>query len=263
MMRSLYIGATGMMAQQLSLDVVANNLANANTTGYKKGRADFQDLMYQIIQEPGTTTNQAGLGPTGIQVGLGVRPAAVGKIFTQGDFLTTNNPLDVAIEGDGFFQIDLPNGETAYTRSGAFKINENGDLVTTENYLVNPNITIPADTLEVVITPEGDVSVRQPGNNTLNNLGTLEISRFPNPAGLLAIGKNLFQETESSGNPIASIPGENGTGTLAQRFLEGSNVSVVEEVVQMVTSQRAYEANSKVIQTADSLLSLAVNLKRA
>ena len=262
MMRSLYIGATGMVAQQLSLDVVANNLANANTTAYKKGRADFQDLMYQIVQEPGTTDTQAGLGPTGIQVGLGVRPAAVGKIFTQGDFLSTGNPLDVAIEGDGFFQIDLPNGDTAYTRAGAFKVDQDGNLVTPEGYLVNPNIVIPPDTLEVVITPEGDVSVRQPGNTALNNLGTLELSRFPNPAGLLAIGKNLFQETDSSGNPIVSVPGENGTGTLAQRFLEGSNVSVVEEVVQMVTSQRAYEANSKVIQTADSLLSLAVNLKK-
>jgi flagellar basal-body rod protein FlgG len=263
MLRSLYIGATGMIAQQLSLDVVANNLANANTTGYKKGRADFQDLMYQIVQEPGTTANQAGTGPTGIQVGLGVRPAAVGKIFTQGDFQSTNNPLDVAIEGDGFFQITLPNGESAYTRSGAFKINEDGYLTTAEGYLVEPNIALPADTLEITISAAGTVAVSQPNSSALNTVGELQVARFQNPAGLRAIGKNLFQETESSGAPTLAVPGEEGSGTLAQRFLEGSNVSVVEEVVQMVTSQRAYEANSKVIQTADQILQLALNLKRS
>lgn len=262
MLRSLYIGATGMNAQQIALDTVANNLANANTTGYKKSRAEFQDLMYQIVQEPGTTANQAGTGPTGIQIGLGVKPSAVGKIFTQGDFESTNNPLDVAIEGDGFFQVTLTNGETAYTRSGAFKLNEDGNIVTSDGYLVEPNITIPSDTLEISISADGIVSVRQPNTTALNTVGELQVARFQNPAGMRAIGKNLFQETESSGAPTLAVPGEDGSGTIAQRFLEGSNVSVVEEVVNMVTSQRAYEANSKVVQTADSILQLAVNLKR-
>ncbi len=262
MIRSLYTAATGMIAQQLNLDVIANNLANVNTTGFKKSKADFQDLMYQIIEEPGTTANQAGTSPNGIQIGLGTRTASVGKIHSQGDFQSTENPLDLAIEGDGFFQVTLPNGDTAYTRAGSFKLNETGQIVTADGFLLNPAITIPADTIGITISTDGKVSVKQPGVATATELGQLQIARFQNPAGLRAKGRNLFEETESSGAATLGNPGETGIGTIAQKFLEGSNVSVVEEIVQMVTGQRAYEANSKVIQTADSLLTIAISTKR-
>lgn len=262
MIRSLFTAATGMIAQQLNLDVIANNLANVNTPGFKKSKADFQDLMYQIIQEPGTAEGQRGSSPTGIQVGLGVRPAAVGKIHSQGDFESTQNPFDLAIEGDGFFQVNLPTGETVYTRSGALKLNQNGNIVTSDGYELQPAIQIPADALGVTVAADGTVTVRTPGSTTPTSAGQIQIARFQNPAGLRAKGKNQFEETESSGTATLGTPGENGLGTIAQGFLESSNVSVVEEIVQMVTGQRAYEANSKVIQTADNLLSNAINVKR-
>lgn len=262
MIRALFTAATGMIAQQLNLDVIANNLANVNTTGFKKSKADFQDLMYQVLQEPGVSTSQQGVSPTGIQVGLGVRPASVSKLFSEGDFESTNNPLDVAIEGDGFFQVTLPSGETAYTRSGAFKLNQDGTLVTADGFEITPTITVPPDALGITISTDGIVTVRQPNVATPTEVGQLQTVRFQNPAGLRAMGRNLFQETESSGTPTTGNPGENGFGTLAQGFLESSNVSVVEEIVQMVTGQRAYEANSKVIQTADAILSTAINVKR-
>ncbi len=261
MIRSLYTAATGMLAQQLNLDVIANNLANVNTPGFKKSRADFQDLMYQVIKEPGVTT-QTGGGPTGIQVGLGVRPEAVGKIFTQGDFVSTGNNLDVAIEGEGFLQVTLPNGNTAYTRSGALKLDQDGNLVTSDGYLISPTITIPANSLGITIAPDGTISARNPGSPTPTTVGSLETVRFQNPAGLRAMGKNLFEETAASGSAGTGTPGETGFGTLAQGFLESSNVTVVDEIVQMVTGQRAYEANSKVIQTADQILQNAINVKR-
>lgn len=259
MIRSLFTAATGMIAQQLNLDVIANNLANVNTPGYKKGKADFQDLMYQVVEEPGT---QQGTSPTGIQVGLGVRPAAVGKIHSQGDFESTSNPLDVAIEGDGFFQITLPNGETAYTRSGAFKLSKDGNLVNSDGYEMSPTITIPPDAIGITISSDGFVSVKQPGQTAETQVGQIQVARFQNPAGLRAMGRNLFQETESSGTATPGNPGETGLGTLAQGFLESSNVSIVEEIVQMVTGQRAYEANSKVVTTADQILQAAINVKR-
>ncbi len=262
MIRSLFTAATGMLAQQLNLDVIANNLANVNTNGFKKSKADFQDLMYQIVEEPGTTANQQGTSPTGIQIGLGVRPAAVGKIHSQGDFESTGNPFDVAIEGDGFFQITLPNGEQRYTRSGAFKQDETGILVNSDGYQLSPTITIPTDAIGITISSDGIVSVRQPGSTTLSQVGQIQTARFQNPAGLRASGRNLFEETEASGAATLGTPGDTGLGTLAQGFLESSNVSVVEEIVSMVTGQRAYEANSKVIQTADQLLSTAINVKR-
>jgi len=262
MIRALFTAATGMIAQQLNLDVIANNLANVNTNGYKKSRADFQSLMYQIAEEPGTSQNQTGTSPTGIQVGLGVRPAAVGKLFSQGDFQSTGNNLDMAIEGEGFFQVTTPAGDTVYTRNGAFKINENGELVTSDGYLVEPSITIPDDTLSVTIAADGIVNVRQPGSATPTQVGQLQTARFQNSAGLRAMGRSLFEETEASGAPTTGTPGEDGFGTIAQGFLESSNVSVVEEIVQMVTGQRAYEANSKVIQTSDQVLNTAINVKR-
>ena len=262
MIRSLYTAATGMVAQQINLDVTANNLANVNTAGYKKSRADFQDLMYQIVQEPGTLANQAGVSPTGIQIGLGAKPASIGKLHSQGDFQSTGNPLDVAIEGDGFFEITLPNGNPVYTRAGSFKLDATGVLVTSDGYQLSPPISIPSDATGITISTDGTVTVKLPGQAQPATAGDIQISRFPNPAGLRSYGKNLYEETESSGVPTPGIPGENGLGTLAQNYLEGSNVSVVEEIVQMVTGQRAYEANSKVIQTADQLLSTAVNIKR-
>ncbi|MCB0345858.1 MAG: flagellar basal-body rod protein FlgG [Bdellovibrionales bacterium] len=262
MLRSLFTAATGMLAQQLNLDVIANNLSNVNTTGFKKSRADFQDLMYQIVEEPGVAANAEGSGPTGIQIGLGVRPEAVGKVFTQGDFVSTGNSLDVAIEGDGFFQISLPNGDTNYSRNGAFKVNENGILVNSDGYELTPAITIPNDTIAINIARNGDVTIRQQGVAAATNVGSIQTVRFQNPAGLRAVGSNLFEETEASGSPTTGTPSESGYGALAGGFLESSNVSVVEEIVQMVTGQRAYEANSKVIQTADQILSSAINVKR-
>jgi flagellar basal-body rod protein FlgG len=261
MIRSLFTAATGMIAQQLNLDVIANNLANVNTPGYKKSRAEFQDLMYQITQEPGTVNTQ-GTGPAGIQVGLGVRPSTVGKLHSQGDFESTSNPFDIAIEGDGFFEVTLENGDSVYTRSGNFKLNEVGQMVTADGYLLNPAITVPPDALGVTVSPEGEVLVKQPGTAAATNIGQLQVARFQNPAGLRSRGRNFFEETEASGAPTLGNPGDQGFGTIAQGFIESSNVSVVEEVVQMVTGQRAYEANSKVIQTADQLLSNAINVKR-
>lgn len=262
MIRSLFTAATGMIAQQLNLDVIANNLANVNTNGFKKSKADFQDLMYQIVEEPGTTNGQQGTSPTGIQVGLGVRTAAVGKDHAQGDFESTSKPLDIAIEGDGFFQIQKLNGDLVYTRSGAFKLDESGILVTADGFQLQPAITIPQNATGITISTDGNVTITEPGVATPTNVGQIQVARFPNAPGLRAIGRNLFEETESSGSVILGVPGENGLGTLAQGFLEGSNVSVVEEIVKMVVGQRAYEANSKVVQTADQLLSNAINVKR-
>lgn len=263
MIRSLFTAATGMVAQQMNMDVVANNVANVNTAGFKKNRADFQDLMYQIVEEPGTSAQQTGTSPSGIQIGLGVRPAAVGKIHSQGDFQSTDNPLDIAIEGDGFFQVTVPStGETLYTRSGAFKIDSTGTLVNSDGYALTPPVVIPNNAVGITISADGQVNVKIPGQTQTNNVGTIQINRFQNPAGLKARGRNLLEQTDSSGAPTQSQPGLNGVGTLAQGYLESSNVSVVEEIVQMVTGQRAYEANSKVMQTADQILQTALNVKR-
>lgn len=262
MIRSLYTSTTGMVAQQLNLDTIANNLANVNTTGFKRSKTDFEDLMYQILEEPGTTANESGTSPSGIQIGLGVKPTAVGKIFSQGDAQNTSNPLDLMIEGDGFLQVQMPNGDTNYTRSGALKLNSSGEVVNSDGYRILPNITIPTDAVSITVSTDGTISVRQPGSSTLSQVGQLQIARFQNPTGMVAKGKNLLQESESSGAPQVVLPGENGAGTIAQGFLEGSNVSVVEEMVQMVTAQRAYEASSKVVQTADQMLNAALSVKR-
>ncbi len=263
MIRALYTAATGMHAQETNIDVIANNLANVNTTGFKKSRADFQDLMYQYLVEPGATTSQAGnQNPSGIQVGLGVKASSVQKVFTQGDLTSTGNQLDVAIEGDGFLQIQLPDGSAAFSRSGALRLDSQGQLVTPEGYVVDPGITIDTTAVAVSIGQDGTVSARTPGQTAETQVGTLTAIRFPNNAGLRAIGKNLYQETSSSGAPQTGTFGEEGFGRLAQGFLESSNVSVVEQVVTMITAQRAYEASSKAIQTSDDMLSQAINLKR-
>jgi flagellar basal-body rod protein FlgG len=262
MIRALYTSATGMNAQETNIDVISNNLANVNTTSFKKSRADFQDLMYQYVVQPGAPTSQSTLNPSGIQVGLGVKTAAVQKVFTQGDLTSTGNQLDVAIEGDGFFQITRPDGTLAYTRSGALQLNQNGELVTSDGYLISPGITLPNDAQGVTISKDGFVSVKQPGVAQATQVGQIAGVRFPNNSGLRVMGGNLYEETQASGAPLQGIFSQQGFGSVSQGFLESSNVSVVEQVVNMITAQRAYEASSKGITTADEMLSQAINLKR-
>lgn len=262
MIRALYTAATGMNAQETNLDVISNNLANVNTIGFKKGRADFQDLMYQYVVEPGAQTSQTTTNPTGVQVGLGVKTVAVQKMFTQGDMTSTGNQLDVAIEGDGFFQVLKPDGTFAYTRSGVFQLDFNGLLVTSDGYQVAPGITIPQDALGITVAQDGTITVKQPNQAVPTQVGQLIAVRFPNNAGLRAVGQNLYEETQASGAPVNGIFSQLGFGRLNQGFLESSNVSIVDEVVRLITGQRAYEASSKGITTADEMLNQAINLKR-
>ncbi len=262
MIRALYTAATGMNAQETNIDNISNNLANVNTVGFKKGRADFQDLMYQYTVAPGAQTSQITTNPTGVGVGLGVKTSSVQKVFTQGDLSSTGNQLDVAIEGDGFFQVLKPDGTFAYTRSGVFQLDFNGQLVTSDGYQVSPGITIPQDALGITIAQDGTVTVNQPNNPVPAQVGQLIGVRFPNNAGLRAVGQNLYEQTQASGPPVNGIFSQLGFGRLNQGFLESSNVSVVEQVVNMITAQRAYEASSKGITTADEMLSSVINLKR-
>ncbi len=262
MIRALWTAATGMGAQQISIDTIANNLANVNTTGFKKGRSDFQDLLYQTLRLAGTKSSSGTEVPTGIQVGHGVRLAAVQNIFLQGDFMQTMNELDITIEGKGFFQILKPDGEIGYTRSGAYKLDRDGRVVTSDGYPLEPEITIPNDSVNITIGPDGTVSVLQSTSTAATEAGNIELAMFPNEAGLKNIGKNLYSITDASGDAITGIPGEDGFGTVAQGFLEMSNVSVVEEMVNMIVSQRAYEINSKVVQTSDDMLRVVNSLKR-
>lgn len=261
MIRALWTAASGMEAQQLNIDVIANNLANVNTAGFKKSRADFQDLMYQTIKSTGAPSTNSTQIPAGIQIGLGTRTAAVNKMFTPGNINQTGNPLDVAIEGDGFFQIQMPDGTTGYSRAGSFKKDSQGRLVTSDGYPVLPEIVIPNNATSVTIGNDGTVSVLQAGQTTPTSVGTIQLASFSNPAGLSSTGHNLYQPTDSSGTATTGTAGQNGLGTLSQGFLEMSNVSVMEEMVNMIISQRAYETNSKVVQTADQMLQQANNLK--
>ena len=262
MIRSLWTSATGMQAQALNLDVISNNLANVNTSGFKKSRAEFQDLLYETIQPAGTPSSQDTAAPTGIQLGHGTRPSTVLKIFTQGNMENTKNELDLAIEGDGFFKIILPSGETAYTRNGAFKLDSSGRVVNSDGFAMEPEITIPSDAVSISVGMDGTVAVLQAGESIPSEIGTVGLSRFVNPAGLISMGKNLFTTSEASGDEITGTAGQDGLGTLAQGFLEMSNVSVVDEMVNMITAQRAYETNSKAIQAADDMLQIANNIKR-
>lgn len=262
MMRALWTAGTGMQAQQANIDVIANNLANVNTTGFKKSRTDFQDLMYQTIRAAGASTGPDTQLPSGIQVGHGVRQVATQKIYTQGNFQNTGNPLDVVIEGEGFFQIAMPDGSISYTRDGAFKKDGQGRIVTSEGYLLEPQITIPENALSISISGDGRVTAKIAGQNEAQDLGQIELARFINPAGLESTGRNLLKETAASGAPIRSNPGADGAGTLVQQYLEMSNVQIVEEMVNMIVAQRAYEINSKAITTSDEMLSQAANLKR-
>ncbi|MGD9172714.1 MAG: flagellar basal-body rod protein FlgG [Desulfobacterales bacterium] len=262
MIRSLWTSATGMQAQELNIDVIANNLANVNTSGFKKSRAEFQDLLYESMRPAGAASSADTTVPTGIQMGHGTRPSAVQKMFDQGDFQNTQNELDWAIEGDGFFQIEMPDGGTGYSRAGEFKLDADGRIVNPDGFPLIPEITVPTDTISISVGLDGTVSVIQAGDGTPTEIGNIQLARFVNPAGLRSLGKNLFTPTNASGDEITGTPGENGFGTLAQGFLEMSNVSVVDEMVNMITAQRAYETNSKVITTADDMLQMANNLKR-
>nr|WP_321468827.1 flagellar basal-body rod protein FlgG [uncultured Desulfobulbus sp.] len=259
-MRSLWTSTTGMSAQNLNMDVIANNLANVSTTGFKKSRADFQDLLYQIMKVPGSPTSADTKSPTGIQVGLGVKPAAVTKVFTTGDIVQTQNTLDVAIEGQGFFQVLLPDGNTAYTRAGNLKMDGDGRLTTSDGYPIQPEITIPEDAREITISETGVVSAILGSDTTSTELGNIDLVDFINEAGLISIGRNLFRETEASGTAIAGTPGTDGFGTLLQGYIENSNVNLVEEMTQMITTQRAYEINSNVITTSDEMMQTVTNM---
>lgn len=254
MIRSLWTGTTGMNAQQLNIDVIANNLANVNTTGFKKSNVDFQDLLYQKAKVPGSQTSDDTESPTGILVGLGVKPAAVTKVFTQGDLILTENELDVAIEGKGFFQIEAPDGNIKYTRAGAFKRDSTGRMTSSDGYPLIPEITIPDGAQEITISETGIVSAILDDDTTSTELGNIELVTFTNPSGLAAIGQSLFEETGSSGTATIGTPGDDGVGSLIQNFLEGSNVNIVEEVANTITAQRAFEINSNIVQTSDEMM---------
>jgi flagellar basal-body rod protein FlgG len=262
MIRALWTAASGMQAQQLNIDVVANNLANVNTAGFKKSRADFQDLMYQNMKTTGAPSTNSTQVPTGIQVGLGAKPAGVSKIFTPGNINQTGNELDLAIEGEGFFQIQQPDGSTAYSRAGAFKKDSQGRLVNSDGYPMLPDVVIPNNATKVSIGNDGTVSVLQAGQSTPTSVGTIQLATFSNPSGLVNVGHNLLQPTDASGTATTGTPGQSGIGTLGQGFLEMSNVSVMEEMVNMIVGQRAYEINSKAVQAADEMLQQANNLRR-
>lgn len=262
MIRALWTAASGMEAQQLNVDVIANNLANVNTVGFKKSRVDFQDVMYQTLRAPGSPAARGAQVPTGIQVGLGTRPVATQKMFAQGDFTQTGNPLDMVIEGQGFFQVQRPDGTIGYTRDGSCKLDSQGRLVTSDGYVLQPELTIPSGAESISIGTDGTVSVTLPGQTQPQEVGQIQIARFINPAGLKSEGRNLFSATAASGDPQTGTPGLNGFGTIAQGFVEMSNVKVVEEMVNMIVAQRAYEINSKSIQTADQMLELSNNLRR-
>jgi len=254
MMRSLWISKTGMEAQQTQLDTISHNLANVSTNGYKKSHAVFEDLMYQNLRQAGSNSSEQTTLPTGLQLGLGTRAVATSRSFTQGNLQQTGNPLDLAVRGNGFFEIQMPDGTTGYTRDGSFKVNAQGQLVTNNGYLVNPGITIPATATGVSIGNDGTVTATLPGQSLPQTIGQIPLSSFVNPAGLDPKGQNLYTETAASGTPTSGAPGTNGLGQLSQGFVETSNVNVVEELVSMIQTQRAYELNSKAIQTSDQML---------
>ena len=261
-MRSLDIGATGMLAQQMNVDVISNNIANMTTTGYKGRRAAFQDLIYQNIDRPGSTSSDSGtLVPSGLQLGLGVRGAGVYRMHTQGTIQQTGNDLDLALTGNGFFQIQLPSGETGYTRDGTFQINENGEIVTIQGYIVEPGISIPDDSTSIDINLNGEVIATIAGQTASSNLGQLQLADFINPAGLDAIGDNLLLETDASGAPTTGVGNQEDFGAIRQGSLELSNVNVVEEITKLISAQRAYEMNSNVISTSDEMMQTASQLR--
>ncbi|HSV20233.1 MAG TPA: flagellar basal-body rod protein FlgG [Casimicrobiaceae bacterium] len=254
MIRSLFIAKTGLDAQQTQLDIVSNNLANVGTAGFKKSRAVFEDLVYQTLRQPGAQSTQQTQLPTGLQIGTGVRPVASERIFTQGNLTQTGNQLDVAINGQGFLQVSLPDGTTAYTRDGSLHQDSQGQIVTSSGYPLSPAITIPSNAQTVTIGTDGTLTITQQGQAAATQIGTIQLANFINPSGLESKGENLYVETAASGTPTTNTPGSNGLGTLRQGYVETSNVNVVEELVNMIQTQRAYEINSKAIQTSDQML---------
>jgi flagellar basal-body rod protein FlgG len=263
MIRALYTAASGMNAEQLNVDNIANNLANANTTGYKARRAQFQDLLYQSIMQPGTSAGQQTTVPTGLQLGLGTRAASNEIIFTQGNSSETDNPLDVVIQGNGFFQVRLASGQLAYTRDGSFQLDKNGVVVDSSGDPLEPQITIPANAQSVTIATDGTVSYLTPGQAAAQKAGQIQLASFQNPAGLNSLGQNLYQPTDASGDAtVASPGGTEGLGTLLQGYTEQSNVSIVEEFINLIVAQRGYEANSKVVKAADEMYQQVNNLKQ-
>jgi len=254
MIRSLWISKTGLDAQQTQLDVISNNLANVSTNGFKRSRAVFEDLLYQTVRQPGAQSSQQTQLPSGLQIGTGVRPVATERIFTQGNVNQTNNDKDLAIQGAGFFQILLPDGTTAYTRDGAFQYDNQGQLVTSSGYTLQPPITVPANATSLTVGRDGTVSITQAGSTATTQIGQIQVATFINPAGLESRGENLYMETAASGAPNPNVPGTNGAGPVWQGYVETSNVNVVEELVNMIQTQRAYEINSKAITTSDQML---------
>ena len=254
MSQSLWIAKTGLDAQQTKMATISNNLANVGTNGFKRGRAIFEDLLYQNVRQVGAQSSQDTVLPSGLQVGTGARVVATERLFTQGNLVSTDNAFDLAIQGRGFFEVLMPDGTPAYTRDGSFHLNDQGVLVTSTGYQVQPPITVPQDALSVTVAGDGTVSVQQPGTAQATQIGLIQLTDFVNPAGLQARGENLYLETGVSGNPLPGNPGLNGLGTLQQGYVEGSNVNVVEEMVNMIETQRAYEMNSKAISTADQML---------
>jgi flagellar basal-body rod protein FlgG len=262
MIRALFSAASGMTAQQMNVDNIAHNLANASTAGFKMRRAQFQDLMYQNVIQPGASAGQQTVVPTGLQVGLGTRPSSNEIIFTQGNFTQTDNPLDLVIQGRGFFQVRQPNGEIAYTRAGSFQLDRDGNMVTSDGDMLEPQITLPPDAQTITIAKDGTVSYSKPGENAAQVAGQIQLANFQNPAGLNSLGRNLYQPTDASGEPTIGNPGgQEGLGTLLQGYQEQSNVSIVEEFINLIVSQRAYESNSKVVKAADEMYQQVNNLK--
>ncbi|MGA2268953.1 MAG: flagellar basal-body rod protein FlgG [Bryobacteraceae bacterium] len=263
MIRALYSAASGMNAQQMNVDNIANNLANASTTGYKMRRAQFQDLMYQSMVQPGSAAGQQTVVPTGLQLGLGTRASSNEIVFTQGSFLETDNPLDMVIQGRGFFQVRLPSGELAYTRSGTFHLNKDGNIVTSDGDPLEPQITIPQDAQSIMVATDGTVTYTLPNQTAAQQAGQITLANFQNPAGLNSLGRSLYSPTDASGDPTVGPPGgQEGLGSLLQGYVEQSNVSVVEEFINLIVAQRGYEANSKVVQAADNMYQQVNNLSR-
>lgn len=254
MLRALSTAATGMIAQQNYLDVVSNNIANVNTTGFKKARVEFQDMLSQAVKTPGAMITQGTFQPVGIEYGLGVKTAATTKVFSQGTAISTDRNLDIAVQGEGFLQVMKTDGTLAYTRDGSLKVDAMGQLCTTDGLLIQPQTTIPQDAKEIDITEDGNISVTVGTDTQQQIVGTLQLVRFQNPSGLLAIGHNLYVETAASGNPVQDTPGQNGMGTIQQGFLEGSNVQVVEELISLIKAERAFESNSKIINASSDIL---------
>ncbi len=262
MIRALRTGASGMIAQQLNVDTIANNLSNINTTGYKRSKVEFQDVLYQNVRAAGTNVSAESVVPVNLEIGYGSKPISTSRIFSEGNLSPTNQPLDLAITGDGFFQVSMPDGTISYTRDGSFKLSADGRIVTNDGFFLVPDLTIPQDAEMISVGIDGTVQVELPGQAEPQDIGQLELAKFLNPGGLNAIGHNLYQPTVSSGDAILGNPAGQGFGEIAQGYLEMSNVEVVEEMVNMIIAQRAYEINSKAIQTADDMASLANNLKR-